>query len=119
MVTIYRPPSNVKVPTFSFQNIKQYNIDCDKFYNELKTELLKRKKGKHVGEVIRFPVADGHAEYMVASLRPLELVHIPLGDAYEFAYIYLFTAKEVSAQITRQKAMDKLFSRKNDDENEK
>jgi len=116
MAKVYSAPKTVKQPDISWGDITQYHKDCEKYYAELKAYLLKLKKGKHVGEVIRFPVADGHAEYMVASLRPLELIHIPLGDAYEFAYIYLFTAKEVSAAIARQKALEEIFNRKDKDE---
>ena len=38
--------------------------------------------GKVEGIVLRFPVADGHALYLVSGTNPLTLEHIPHGDAY-------------------------------------
>ena len=35
------------------------------------------------GEVIRIPWADGSANYMVWTTRPVQLIHIPLGDAWD------------------------------------
>lgn len=60
----------------------------------------------------QFPVADGYAEYMVASMKPLELVHIPLGDAWQFEYAHRLTAKDVQDKIDQQKALEELFNKK-------
>lgn len=48
-------------------------------------------------KIIRFGVADGHAEYLVVSLKPLVLCHIPYGDAYRAHRLIekALTAKEV------------------------
>jgi hypothetical protein len=35
------------------------------------------------GKIVRFPVADGYAEYMIVSLRPVTLMHLPFGDSYQ------------------------------------
>ena len=107
---IYSAPKSIKLPTFSFEKLDDYHKDCDRYRAELKKALLSRKKGKNIGEIISFPIADGAAEYMIASLRPLELVHIPLGDAWDFQYAHLLTAKDVNKKIEQGKAMAKLFS---------
>lgn len=111
MAQIYNPPSEIKVPELDFRDFGAYEKSCKKFTTELKAFVKGRKKGKHIGEIIRFPVADGHAEYMVASLSPVELVHIPLGDAWEFGYAHLMTKKEIVEQIERQKAIAKIFGK--------
>jgi hypothetical protein len=36
-----------------------------------------------VGRVVKFQVADGYAEYMVACQKPLQLLHIGTGDYYQ------------------------------------
>jgi hypothetical protein len=36
---------------------------------------------------------------MVLSMRPLELMHIPLGDAYQFRYVNRLTAKDIENNI--------------------
>lgn len=112
MAKIFSAPSTIKKPVMDFTNFEAYKADNERFVNELKEVLLKRKKGKNVGEIIRFPVADGYAEYMVASMRPLELVHLPLYDAWHFEYVDRLTAADVKAKITQQKNLQKLFASK-------
>lgn len=110
--TIYNVPDGIKVPELNFQNIPQYQKDCELFLRQLKVFARNRNKGKLVGEIIQFPVADGYAQYMVAGLRPVELIHIPLWDAWDFQYAHLMTAKEIQEKINGQKALEKLFKRK-------
>lgn len=112
MATIYSAPETIKKPEMDFTNMGAYKADNERFVKELKDLLLTRKKGKNVGEIIRFPVADGYAEYMVASMRPLELVHLPLYDAWHFEYVDRLTAADVEAKITQQKNLQKLFASK-------
>jgi hypothetical protein len=111
MTKIYNSPREVKIPKFNWENVSQYEKDCETYYKELKEFLLKRKNGKNVGETIQFPVADNYAVYMVASMKPLELVHIPLWDGYSFEYVNRLTAKDVQDKIDQQKALTKLFSK--------
>ena len=87
------------------KNEEQYVIDLKK---ELKSMGY---KGKNFGEILRFQVADGYAEYMVVSMRPLKLMHLPLGDAWDFQYAHLLTAKEVNEKIEGKKALAKIFSK--------
>ena len=121
MAKIYDAPQEMETPDFTYDkngrpDIKKYKQDNEKYIKELKVLLLKRKnilsgtKGrKYVGEIIRFPVADGHAEYMVASMSPLELVHLPLSDAWNFEYVHLLTIKEVTERLVAEKKMKELF----------
>tara|TARA_R110000772_G_scaffold17348_1_gene48455 strand:+ start:3621 stop:4196 length:576 start_codon:yes stop_codon:yes gene_type:complete len=55
--------------------------------------------GQYIGRTISFPVADGEAIYMIKSLSPVELIHLPLMDAYQFQYAHLMTASELKKQI--------------------
>src|SRR6187402_124243 len=48
----------------------------------LKKFLRSRCRSPWVGEVVRTPVADGHATYMVCSGSPFAFVHLQLGDAW-------------------------------------
>ena len=40
-------------------------------------------KNPLVGVVFRIPCADGYAQYMVFRTKPLEMIHIPFGDAWD------------------------------------
>lgn len=42
-----------------------------------------------VGEIMAFPVADGHAEYMVWRVRPFTLVHLEIHDDYHIPDAHL------------------------------
>jgi hypothetical protein len=113
MAKIFNPPTEIKEPSLDFSKIGEYKEGCNQFKKILKDWLVMRNpKGKNVGEIIRFQVADGYAEYMVASMKPVELVHIPLGDAWNFQYAHLLTAKEVQESIDREKAIKGLFAKR-------
>lgn len=114
MAKVYDPPASIKVPEFDFRDIPKYNEDCDRFKSELKTFCIERaeKSGvtdENIGEIIRFPVADGYAEYMVGALKPVQLIHIPTWDAWEFQYANRLTKKDVLEKIQQQKSLEKLF----------
>lgn len=112
MATIYQSPSQIPVPELDFQNFDNYLKECEEYKVKLKEFISRSRKGKYIGEVIRFPVADSYAEYMVASMNPPELIHIATGDAWEFQYAHLLGEKEIKEQIDRQKALKELFSKK-------
>ena len=114
MAKIFSAPSSIPLPQWSIKKTRQENMAEEKAYlSQLKDMLVKRKPTqKLVGEIIKFGVADGYAEYMVASMSPLELVHIPLGDAYEFPYVQRLTKKDVEDKIKGQKALEELFKKK-------
>jgi hypothetical protein len=112
MATIFNSPDEVQVPELDFANFGQYKKDCEKYKEDLKTWLNKNGyNGKNVGEIIQFPVADGYAEYMVASMKPVKLVHLPLMDAWHFQYAHLMTAKEIQAKIDGQNRLKELFKK--------
>lgn len=64
---------------------------------------------KYVGEIIQQGVADGYAQYMVFSLRPLVLLHLELGDSYQFQWDSRWTASDVKEMVERRKKMNSLF----------
>jgi hypothetical protein len=111
MATIYSSPSQIPVPELDFQNFNNYLKECEEYKIKLKEFISKSRKGKNIGEIIQFPVADGYAEYMVASMNPPELIHIPTGDAWEFQYAHLLGEKEIQQEIDKQKALKQLFSK--------
>lgn len=114
MGKIYNPPTTIEIPQLNFKDINGYNKACDKYISDLKDWCIIRVNAvgadtTHIGEVIRFPVADGYAEYMVASLKPVQLIHIPLWDAWDYPYIHKLSKKEIVEKINQQKSIKKLF----------
>lgn len=114
MAKIFAAPSSIELPQWSIKKTHNENMAEEKVYlDQLKDMLTKRKPTqKLVGEIIRFPAADGYAEYMVASTTPLELIHIPLGDAWDYQYAHRLTKKDVEEKIKNQKALEELFKKK-------
>jgi hypothetical protein len=110
MAEIYSAPKEVRLPKLDFSNMQDYNKDCNRYVSDLVKHIKDMGyKGKNVGEIVKFAVADGYAEYMVLSMKPMRLVHIPLGDAYEFPYAHLMTAKEITKKLDAQKKLAQLF----------
>ena len=117
MAQIYDAPNEIKEPDFNWKDIDQYNKDCEKFKADLKQWCIDRAAragvtDENIGEVIKFPVADGYAEYMVAATKPVQLIHLPLWDAWEFPYAKNLTKKDVVEKIQQQNSLKKLFGGK-------
>ncbi len=102
---VFNPPADIKLPSFSS---KTYREDEEKYVKQIKDFVTKRKAGKNIGEIVRFQVADGYAEYMVASMKPLELVHLPTGDAWEYQYINRLTVKDIQQRLDFETSLTKF-----------
>ena len=112
MAEIYSTPDSLKLPEIDWSNFNRADHEklSNLFISDLRNILIKHYgKKKNVGEVVRFPHADGYAQYMVMQMNPLELVHIPLDDAWEFPYIERLTAKDIQDKINQQKNIAKIF----------
>jgi hypothetical protein len=79
-------------PDFSYDDFRnsEGRLDYDamsaaeKAWLEAEKEKLRKSSASDVvGEEVRFQVADGYASYIVTKVRPLTVVHIGLGDAYQ------------------------------------
>lgn len=115
MAKIYSPPEGFEAPELDIKgDVQDYFKACDDYVKRLQ-ESVRASYGSvcpEAGEIIAFPVADGKARYVVARLKPVELIHIDTGDAYHFEYVHRLTAKDVREEIRKVKALDALFSRR-------
>ena len=112
MAKIFQPPAIIPVPEFNWKDQAKYREDENTFLENLANYLKRRKKGDLIGRVIKFPVADGYAMYMVAGIKPVELVHLPLLDGYQCEFAELMTAAKVKEMVERDDRMKELFSKK-------
>ncbi len=116
MGKIYSLPAELakKLPTFNFKDPHSVTMQKENdFIKEVRKELVKLNPTQEfVGEEIRFPVADGYARYLVVSSKPVALIHLPLGDAWEFQYAHRITKEDIAQKINADKRMAELFAKK-------
>ena len=68
--------------------------------------------GKHTGGILQMPIADGHAEYMLADGSGSFLLHLPYGDAWDSPDVEFLPKKEVVKRINARVNLNKLFGGK-------
>jgi hypothetical protein len=110
MATIYSIPDSVKAPKLDFNDIDAWQEDEKRFINEMVAFVkdYHPEGGEHVGKTIKFPAADSYAVYMVASMKPLQLVHLPVGDAWQYPMAHRLKRKDVELMIQQQESLDKM-----------
>ena len=113
--TIYSAPKSIKKPDYDWSKGRDnWRKEEQRYIDQIKAHNKSiGYNGKNMGEIIKFQVADGYAEYMVLQMRPLSLIHLDIMDGYQFQYAHLMTAKEVNDQLKRQRAMDEIFRKSN------
>lgn len=117
MAKVFAPPAGIKAPNFAdmFDENGRYSREKDDaltaaYLDELRAEAIVTHD--IVGEVIRFQIADGYAQYMVWSVKPLELIHLPLGDAWSIpeAHARGLRLSDVRDMVEREKRIAALFA---------
>lgn len=108
MAKIYAHPKHIKYE-FNWETWKE---DEEKFEKELRAFCKQHGSGSYAGEIVKIPHADSHAQYMVLSLKPAQLIHMPVMDAWDSPYAELMTAKSIKQHVDADKRMKELFSKR-------
>lgn len=109
---IYATPKEVQKPKMDFMNFGKYREDVKKYVNDIAEFCKKHSKEPLAGKTFSFPVADGKAEYMLLSLKPLKVIHLDIYDEYQYEGVQWMKAKDVVDKINQQEKLNKLFSKK-------
>ena len=120
MAKVYATPEGFDPPDFAASIVDgRYNMAKD---DEIHADYIERlaeycrsvNSGDLVGEVVRFPIADGCATYMVWAHRPFALLHLPIHDAWSIpeAHARGLRLSDIRDEIKRSKRIADLFSRK-------
>lgn len=111
MATILPLPDNFSPPTLVTGRLDEYERLVDAFKASLSAHCRDFGAGVGVGEVIRFRVKEGCAQYMVVSLRRTELVHLPLGDCHRLDVDHerILTAETIAQQLVISREIHTLF----------
>jgi hypothetical protein len=56
-------------------------------------------------------MGDGYALYAILSLKPVKLVHLPAGDAWDSPFARRASATMIKTQVDGDARIEKLFSR--------
>jgi hypothetical protein len=121
MAEVFTTPEGFRDPPslMDFRLDKGIDIDAlgdaeKKWLKELAEWCLTHtdSRSELIGEVIRFPRGDGTANYMVFRTKPLSLLHIPLGDAWDLPDYQMrgLRVKDVRELVKRDRALGELFS---------
>ena len=85
MATIYSPPPGFEPPIITPDDYKEHRWEAiESEYIERLAQDARRTTPANplVGKVVHFPIADGYAQYMVWRTKPLQLMHLNLGDGW-------------------------------------
>lgn len=90
MATVYNPPEEIpwEKPDYRNYDFRKEQLREKEYANKLAAWCKARCKGDCVGEIIDKVVADGYAQYMVESEKPLRLIHLPFGDGYSAGAVW-------------------------------
>jgi hypothetical protein len=105
---IYSPPTEVGICATDYSG--DWQAQEKAWLNKLRQYVMQHGSGKNKGKIVSYPVADGYAQYMIFSEKPAALIHIPLGDAWQYPMVSRFTMKEVLADVAREEQFSKLFA---------
>lgn len=112
MGKIFSPPDEVgKLPEFSDygDDFRAYMNAQEEYVKKVQAFAVANRSGKYVGKEVSFPHADGYARYVIFSIKPLILLHLAVGDAWQYPHVERLTAKDVQQAVDRQEGLSKLF----------
>jgi hypothetical protein len=122
---IFAPPTEVgEAPTLSrmmkdntVTKIEEFNVAAEAWTKKVQDWAKKNTRNPNselVGMVYRYGVADGYAQYVILNTKPLELIHLPIGDAWQIPEVVRrgLILADLKEDKRRQEAYEKLFAAK-------
>jgi len=114
MAKVYASP--LEAPPLSWDSRESYAASCAEYTERLADWCRNTYNGKGdlVGEVVRFQIADGYAEYMVANHSPLTLINLGLGDGYSIpeAHARGLRLTDIRKDVERERRIRAMFAEK-------
>lgn len=108
---VYSPPVEVgPVPELDTNDIKGWFRKEKEWVRKVVDWCIEHGDGPNKGKEVQFPVADGAARYIV--YKPNALIHLPVGDAWQFQYVKRLTAKDIAQRALAFERLDSLFGKK-------
>lgn len=81
--------------------LRAHDLKVEAWLERKRAEFRKKATGDLVGEIVKFQVADGYAQYMIEKHRPFTLVHLDILDGYHAnpATIRGYRLKDAQAEM--------------------
>ena len=108
---VYSPPAEVgPKPEFNYgtSDFREEIAKEELWVKKIKDYARKHGKGTNRGQEVDFPFADGQARYIVFTNTIL--IHLPVGDAWQYPYIERLRATDIAQKVKSQKAIRAIFS---------
>lgn len=104
---IYGPPASIPLPQHDvfLSYDERLKLEAE-WLDRLRAYSKKQNSGKYVGEI----VTDFDTRYMVSSLDPLSLIHIPLNGTYQSPRASQWTSEDITDMIERRQSIEQFFS---------
>lgn len=112
---VYGLPAEVAAPEVDYRNYDRERVQKQETEHREKLAGWLRNagyNGKRTGEIVRFQVADGYAQYMLGDGKKSCLIHMPYGDAYAYDDVRFLPKAEIIKRIDADKRFAKLFEKK-------
>ena len=105
---------NLNLHDYSDENVKKIKAMMDALAENSEKIDCSDPDSDLKGALLRFPVADSYAEYIVVSNRPLTLAHIPAFDAWQIpaAHMRGLSRADILHQLKAAKILHILFKNK-------
>jgi hypothetical protein len=117
---ILSAPKTIQLPVIDYSDTAAWQAQEEKYVQDVKEYCLKSTRNQgdpYVGKILGIPCGDGQASYMVHSTKPLQLVHLPIGDAWESPYAELFTLNKLKEQIDQVERIEGIFAKAKAEQN--
>ena len=110
---VYSIPDALPAPKPDYRNYDSAKEQARELQHmrDLKEWLLSAGfDGEMTGEIVRFPVADGYARYMLADGSKSALIHLPYGDGYQYTDAQYLPKAEIVRRIGVDRNLAALFA---------
>jgi hypothetical protein len=116
MGKVYSAPETIAKPILDFSNVPAWRKaegDYIKAVGDWAKQYSKDKANtSYIGEQFDIPMADSQASYIVYSLKPVALIHLPIGDEWDSALASQVNAKYIKDHIDGRKRWNEKYGKK-------
>lgn len=104
---VYGGIEGIQVPEFNVDFDVQQKAEAE-YIEKIVAFAEKNGKGNLRGKLVRFPVADGQAQYVIFA--PSTLIHLAVGDGWHLPYIERLKPADIRKKVKQQEGLRKLFA---------